>query len=72
MCTSITYTPNDHYFGRNLDLEISYNEQVTSTPRNFPFVYRKASKQKSHDAIIDIAAVVDNPPSIMMQQMKKV
>ena len=62
MCTSITYTTNDHYFGRNLDLEISYNEQVTITPRNFPFVYRKVPKQTSHYAIIGMAAVVDNYP----------
>lgn len=62
MCTSITYTTNDHYFGRNLDLEISYNEQVTITPRNFLFVYRKAPKQESHYAIIGMAAVVDNYP----------
>ncbi|MGM0293038.1 choloylglycine hydrolase [Enterococcus mundtii] len=62
MCTSITYTTNNHYFGRNLDLEISYNEQVTITPRNFPFVYRKVPKQTSHYAIIGMAAVVDNYP----------
>ncbi|MDA9461963.1 Choloylglycine hydrolase [Enterococcus mundtii 3F] len=62
MCTSITYTTNDHYFGRNLDLEVSYNEQVTITPRNYPFVYRKVPKQESHYAIIGMAAVVDNYP----------
>lgn len=62
MCTSITYTTNDHYFGRNLDLEVSYNEQVTITPRNYPFVYRKVPKQESHYGIIGMAAVVDNYP----------
>lgn len=25
MCTAATYTGKDHYFGRNLDLELSYN-----------------------------------------------
>ncbi|MBR5582885.1 MAG: linear amide C-N hydrolase, partial [Phascolarctobacterium sp.] len=29
MCTAITYTTKDHYFGRNLDLQFSYNETVT-------------------------------------------
>lgn len=24
MCTSILYTAGDHYFGRNLDLEVSF------------------------------------------------
>ena len=31
MCTAITYQTSDHYFGRNLDLEYSYNETVTVT-----------------------------------------
>ena len=33
MCTCITYTNGDFYFGRNLDLEYSFGEQVTVTPR---------------------------------------
>ena len=41
MCTAITYKTKDHYFGRNLDLERSYNESVTITPRNYEFVFRK-------------------------------
>lgn len=35
MCTAITYVSKDHYFGRNFDYEISYNEVVTITPRNY-------------------------------------
>lgn len=35
MCTGLSYTTKNHYFGRNLDLEFSYNEKVTITPRNF-------------------------------------
>ena len=41
MCTAITYKTKDHYFGRNLDLEYSYNEAVTITPRNYIFEFRK-------------------------------
>ena len=37
MCTAISFTTQDHYFGRNLDLEYSYEEAVVITPRNFPF-----------------------------------
>ncbi|MGM9903483.1 choloylglycine hydrolase family protein [Enterococcus hirae] len=62
MCTSITYTTKDHYFGRNLDLDVSYNERITITPRNFPFSYRKVSDQPTHYAIIGMAAIVDNYP----------
>ncbi|OTP11876.1 choloylglycine hydrolase [Enterococcus sp. 10A9_DIV0425] len=62
MCTSITYTTKDHYFGRNLDLDVSYNERITITPRNFPFSYRKVSDQPTHYAIIGMATIVDNYP----------
>ena len=41
MCTAATYYTKDHYFGRNLDLEYSYHETVTITPRNYPFQFRK-------------------------------
>ena len=39
MCTALTYSTKDHYFGRNLDLDVSYGESVTVTPRNFPFEF---------------------------------
>ena len=42
MCTAATYVSRDHYFGRNLDLEYSYHEQVTVMPRNFPLRFRNA------------------------------
>ena len=41
MCTSIVYATKDHYFGRNLDLELSYGQVVTITPRNYPFKFRR-------------------------------
>ena len=41
MCPAVTYKTKDHYFGRNLDLEYSYMETVTVTPRNYPFAFRK-------------------------------
>lgn len=62
MCTAVNYTAKDHYFGRNLDLEFSYNETVTVTPRNFPFVFRKVPELKTHHAIIGIATVAEGYP----------
>ncbi len=62
MCTAITYHTKDHYFGRNLDLEYSYKETVTITPRNYPFNFRKVNAIKSHYAIIGMAYVSDNYP----------
>ncbi len=62
MCTAITLHTKDHYFGRNLDLEYSYRETVTITPRNFPFSFRKVPTLPAHYALIGMAYVVDNYP----------
>ncbi|KRA23336.1 choloylglycine hydrolase [Microbacterium sp. Root61] len=62
MCTGANYTTKDHYFGRNLDLEFSYNETVTVTPRNFPFEFRKAPTMTTHHAIIGMATISEGYP----------
>lgn len=62
MCTAATYYSMDHYFGRNLDLDHSYNETVTIAPRNFPFVFRRATTISQHYAMIGMAFVVDEYP----------
>ena len=62
MCTAITYQTRDHYFGRNLDLEYSYHEVVTVTPRNYPFRFRKTNGLKTHYAMIGMAHVADGFP----------
>lgn len=59
MCTAITFRKKDHYFGRNLDFEHGYGETVVVTPRNYPFIFRKAQSMTTHYAIIGMA-VVDN------------
>ncbi len=58
MCTAITYKGNDNYFGRNLDLEYHFAEQVTVTPRMFRFPFEK----KAGLALIGIATIADNYP----------
>ncbi|MDE6026038.1 MAG: choloylglycine hydrolase [Lachnospiraceae bacterium] len=62
MCTALTYSTDVHYFGRNLDLEYSYNETVTITPRNYPFVFRRTDTIKNHYAMIGMAYVTDGYP----------
>ncbi len=62
MCTAITMKTGDSYFGRNLDLEYSYNETVTVTPRNYCFKFRKTRDMQSHYAIIGMAFVVNDYP----------
>ena len=62
MCTAATYETKDFYFGRNLDLHMSYNEGVTVTPRNFPFRFRCGQTLNHHYAIIGMATVVSDYP----------
>lgn len=62
MCTAISYSTKDHYFGRNLDLEYSYNETVTITPRNYPFIFRREGELISHYAMIGMAYVQEGYP----------
>ena len=62
MCTAISYKTQDHYFGRNRDLEYSYEESVTITPRNFPFAFRKEATMEKHYAIIGVAYVHSEYP----------
>jgi len=62
MCTAISYKTKEHYFGRNLDLEYSYDETVAITPRNYPFVFRRAGELQTHYAMIGMAYVKDGYP----------
>ena len=62
MCTAITYQTKQLYFGRTLDYECSYGEQVTVTPRNYPFDFRHAGPVHTHYAMIGMAHVADGYP----------
>ena len=62
MCTAITYKTKDFYFGRTLDYEISYGDEVTITPRNYEFNFRHKQNIKNHYAIIGMAYVTENYP----------
>lgn len=62
MCTAVAYKTKDHYFGRNLDLEYSYKETVTITPRNYVLQFRKMGKLENHFAMIGMAYIADRYP----------
>ena len=62
MCTAATYKTKDFYFGRTLDYEFSYGDEVTITPRNFPLHFREQGDLNTHYAIIGMACVIDNYP----------
>ena len=62
MCTAINFKKQCNYFGRNLDYEHTFGENITVTPRNYEFNFRNSEKCESHYAMIGIATVVDNYP----------
>lgn len=62
MCTAITFYADNHYFGRNLDIECSYDEHVIVTPRNFPLPFRNGILISDHPAIIGMATVSEGYP----------
>lgn len=62
MCTAINYSGKHHLFGRNLDLEYHYAEQVIVTPRKYPFTFCDGSSLRSHASMIGMATVMDGYP----------
>jgi len=62
MCTAICYRNNHSYFGRNLDLNRGYGEQVVISPRYYEINMRCMKPLQSHYALIGMAAVTDGFP----------
>ncbi len=62
MCTAATYKTKDFYFGRTLDYEFSYGDEVTIVPRNYVFHFRNMGAMESHYAMIGMACVIENYP----------
>lgn len=62
MCTAITLHADSFYMGRTLDYEFSYGEEITITPRNFPFPLAHGGVLPAHYALIGMAHVADGYP----------
>ena len=63
MCTAATYKDdNGFYFGRTLDYEFAYGEEVTVVPRNYAFKLRHMPALNSHYSIIGMAHVAGGYP----------
>lgn len=62
MCTAATYKTKDGYFGRTLDYEFSYGDEITITPRNYQFNFRNTESMNTHYAIIGMAYIAGNYP----------
>ena len=62
MCTAASYRTKGFYFGRTLDYEFSYGDEVTVTPRRYPFLFRRAGELRQHYAMIGMAHVEGGYP----------
>lgn len=62
MCTAVTYKTKDFYFGRTLDYEFSYGDEITITPRNYIFRLAHMGTLDSHYAMIGMAHVACGYP----------
>ena len=71
MCTAATYKTKDFYFGRTLDYEFSYGEEVVITPRNEPFPFRYMAEMPHHFAVIGMAFVAQEYPVLRRGQRKR-
>ena len=62
MCTAAAYKTKGLYFGRTLDYEFSYGEEITITPRKYSFAFKHKGAIESHYAMIGIAHIEDHYP----------
>ncbi len=62
MCTGIARSGGRLYFGRNMDYDKSFGEQVVILPRCFPLSFCREGAVLSHYAMIGMAAVMDGYP----------
>ena len=62
MCTAATYQTRDFYFGRTLDYEFSYGDEVTITPRGYAFSFRYAGRLDHPYVMIGMAHVAQDYP----------
>ncbi len=62
MCTAISVTVKDYYFGRNLDFHHTFGEKVTITPRNYCFEFTNGQRCANHYAIIGMALPYNDYP----------
>lgn len=62
MCTAATYLSRDFYFGRTLDYEFSYGDEVVVMPRHYPLSFLEKGRVEDHYAMIGMACVMDGTP----------
>lgn len=59
MCTAVSFKG---FFGRNLDFDFSYGQEIIITPRNFSFSFNHAETIDNHFAIIGAGIIQEGYP----------
>ena len=62
MCTALKYNSDNFYFGRTLDNDVSYKEEIVVLPRRRKLNFKEMGSLPAHNAIMGIAFVVDGFP----------
>lgn len=62
MCTAVTYQTDNFYFGRTLDYESSYGEELVILPRKFQLHFLNMGMLENHYAILGTAHVAQGYP----------
>lgn len=62
MCTSIAFKNSDFYFGRNMDLDYNFGQQVVITPRNYIIRFRETNNMLTHFSLIGMATILNDYP----------
>ena len=62
MCTAAVYKTDDMYFGRTLDYESSYGEEIAVMPRRFELRIYDGSASAEQIAMIGTAHIADSYP----------
>ena len=62
MCTAVTYQTKDFYFGRTLDYEHGFGEELLLTPRGYPLVFRHCGLPAKRYALLGMGCVADGYP----------
>ena len=60
MCTAVTF--QNRYFGRNLDYDYSFGEEMVLTSQDHLFVFPEGKVMRKHHAILGVALVQEGYP----------
>ncbi len=59
MCTVIAMQGEHFYFGRNMDIDVHFGEQIVALPRKVKFDFRMTEPSCMHHSILGMASVMD-------------